>query len=397
MQEKKGPRDGLVDVVGFHQLAGLTGKLEQLLDRVAAALGIPQDALQVLARLGGQLVILQHDLAEEGDAGEWIVELMGHAGGEFAQGGHFLGLQQLHLGLFQFALDAQLFAAVVKEPDAGDLLVAVADQGGVEVDGNGGAVLAHRLGGVEFQLVPPAILLAAQLAHDLVGLALGVDLADIQVVQGLGDRVAGDFGGRVVEYEDLAGFIRRDDPVHGAADQVAEKGVGALEAVLQLLQHRQVEIHHHDGLQDIVDEQRVGIQTGHAPGVGLIGFDFAQRRLVGLEGFLGGAARAGRKPVVDGLVAHGLIGGSLDPRALPPTGRQDFEIGRNHDDFAVEMLQGLQEKGFFGLRVHGSPVWQAGGEPVRRWPCWKMTNDPAVKGLNGPPACGARGIKFMGQ
>ena len=64
-----------------------------------AALGLPDDHLEVRAGLPVALVALGQEGGIGEDAGERVVDLVGDAGGEPAHGGQLVGLGELALGL----------------------------------------------------------------------------------------------------------------------------------------------------------------------------------------------------------------------------------------------------------------------------------------------------------
>ena len=266
LQQEQGAGQGLVDVLGLDLLAGLAGEFQQFLHGVTAALGIAENPLQV--RLGGlgQTVLLHHQAGEERDAAQRVVELVGHPGSQLSQRGHLLGLHQLKLGAFQFVFDPQPFAQVVEKSDGGHLAPLLVDEGGVEADGNGLAVLAQDVHVVPFEFSAAPVAIGPQVAHDLASHLFpvtGVDLPDVQGVQGFGHRVAGDLRRRFVEDDDLAAHVGGDDRVHGAVQDVAQKHVAALKVLLQAGEPGDVVVDHGHRVDAITGENRkTGVLLG---------------------------------------------------------------------------------------------------------------------------------------
>ena len=92
-EEKECSSQRLVDVVRLHQMACLTGKLQELFDCIPGPLGISQDTMQVFLGTFFQCILFQHQFGKEGNPPQRIVDLMSNTGSKFSQGGHFFGLQ----------------------------------------------------------------------------------------------------------------------------------------------------------------------------------------------------------------------------------------------------------------------------------------------------------------
>ncbi len=228
-QKKLGPKQGLVDVLEAGLPGGLAGEGEQLVDDIPAALPVGEDPLHVRAQLLLQLVFLQDKLGKKDYAPQGVVYLVGHPGGQLADGAHLLGLEELDPGPVQFLGHPPLLPQVVKKAHRGRLPASFVDDGRGKADGNGGAVLVDQLGLVGLQLSGPAEVPAAEQGHDLPGPVAVVDVPDGDQVIGLLLAVARDCAGGPVEDDDPAGHVRGDDGVGRTHDQVFEEGVGPLQ------------------------------------------------------------------------------------------------------------------------------------------------------------------------
>ena len=71
--------------MGPHEMAGLPGELEQFFDRIAASFRILENPAQILPQPFFHLILFQCQLGIQRDPAQWIVQLMGDAGGQFSE------------------------------------------------------------------------------------------------------------------------------------------------------------------------------------------------------------------------------------------------------------------------------------------------------------------------
>jgi len=73
----------------------LAGKAEKVLHDLFGALRLLKDYSQIAARAFGQFGIFHQQVGESEDSGKRIVDLVGDAGDQISDGGHFLRVDQL--------------------------------------------------------------------------------------------------------------------------------------------------------------------------------------------------------------------------------------------------------------------------------------------------------------
>ncbi len=145
-------------------LGALLGEAQQVLGDLLAALGALLDLAQHVEILIAIAAAHQHELHVAEDAGQGVVELVGHAGAQLAHRGQLLRLEQLRLGFFQLGRrlgdplaqlvvpalqlrpgDLQLGAHVVERGgQRGDLIVPVHLDAPVELAAAEGLHPAHH-------------------------------------------------------------------------------------------------------------------------------------------------------------------------------------------------------------------------------------------------------------
>ena len=95
--EQRGARGDVVEI--HRRLLGhaLSREREEVAHDAAGPLGLVVDDPQVLARNVGMQLPLEQQLGQAGDGGQRVVELVGHAGDELADGRHLVVLDELRL------------------------------------------------------------------------------------------------------------------------------------------------------------------------------------------------------------------------------------------------------------------------------------------------------------
>ncbi len=87
----------IVDVNEFALNGALAGETQQVLHDVFGALGLVQDDLEILAGVVGYRGILEQQVGEAKNGGERIIDLVGHAGNQAADGGHLFRMGEFGL------------------------------------------------------------------------------------------------------------------------------------------------------------------------------------------------------------------------------------------------------------------------------------------------------------
>ena len=95
------PHD-LVDVCRFQPGLPLVGEIEQSPNNGSGAGSFLANDLQVFLHWVIVIRLLQEQAGKAHDTGQGVVDFMGHAGGQFADGRQFGRLDELGLGLLQF-------------------------------------------------------------------------------------------------------------------------------------------------------------------------------------------------------------------------------------------------------------------------------------------------------
>ena len=210
-------------VVGIARLevhAAAARETEQLFDEVGGALAGPDGMAEVLAvdEMGRvvELEIDQGEVAE--DAGEQVVEIVGDAAGELADGLHFLRLAQA-------LLEVALVGDVLECPDAPDVIAAaVGERGREDVEDFAGRLVDEDFR-VDFRRGRHGILPEAGLAGQEFGIAGECRVDDGGGFAGDGVVVeAEDVGEELVGEGDVAVGVLDEEPVVGAVDGGAQVG-----------------------------------------------------------------------------------------------------------------------------------------------------------------------------
>ena len=212
-------------------------------------------------------------------------------------------------------------------------------------------------------LAAAAVGVAAQLAQDLPLHSIRIDVADVQMLEGVAHRVSEYLRGRVVENDHLPVSIGGDHAVHGAGDQVAQQRVGALQLLFDVGARRQVQLHADHGLDGPARHQGIGVEAAGVLGPRDLPAAVAPGGLTGLPNRLDGAFGAGIGPVEKHLVAQ-----PPDRRFVAGCGgmtarRQHPVIRRNDDHPMGKCGDGLQEIIPVVVTLHAASSWfrRAGG------------------------------------
>ena len=113
---------------------------------------------------------------------------MGHAGGHPSDGGDFLGLDELDIGILQLLPHLQNLPHIGEDSHAADLLALDGDQGGGEGDGDFLSLLRCDGHGCGIELPRRPVLIASHLSHVFFG---DVDIVKAAQVASVDDLVGG--------------------------------------------------------------------------------------------------------------------------------------------------------------------------------------------------------------
>jgi len=156
---------------------------------------------------------------------------VGRGAGELGDDRLLFAGPQLFLGRVELGLHPHPIAEIGEDADGADGLAVLHDQRGREEHGDVGAVDRVDLGPVALEPPRAAVLAGVDQAHDRRRVSGRVDLAHVELADGVPGDEAGDALGGAVEEQDHPGHVGGDDRVDRALDH-------ALEEVLRLGQLR---------------------------------------------------------------------------------------------------------------------------------------------------------------
>ncbi len=181
------------------------------------------------------------------DAGEGLVEFVGRRPRQLGDEGLLLRARELLLGFGEALLDAELLAQVGEDPERGHGLAPLVDHRRAQAHRDELTVFAEGVHVRRRETPGPTVALALDAAHDVPGAPRGIEVSCREPADHVLGAVAVDPLGALVEQDEVAVHVGRDDPVHARVDQRLEElhrldqlrlGAPLLGDVLEGDQHR---------------------------------------------------------------------------------------------------------------------------------------------------------------
>ena len=126
--------DNLIGIKEFPIPQRLAAKVQEPMHDLLAAHRLVDDHLDIFPVGGISRQVPLQEFGVDQDAGQGVVDFMGHPRGHPAQGGDLFAMHQLRLGRLQFRVDFEDFPQVRKNAHAADLFAPLPDNGGGKVD-----------------------------------------------------------------------------------------------------------------------------------------------------------------------------------------------------------------------------------------------------------------------